>query len=216
MIAIVQDWSVGPRSAAAAPATEYGRFLELLPAIRQQARYAFRHLLPEAREEAIQEVVANAFVAYTRLAEQGKEEIAYATPLARYAVAQTRAGRRVGGRLNVRDVMSEHCRQSKGVTMERLDRWDPRQETWKELVVEDRRATPADVAATRLDFAAWLRTLSTRNRKLALTLAQGETTTRVAEQFGISLARVSQLRHELKAAWEAFHGETAAPRPAAA
>lgn len=207
MIALAQDRSVCPRSTAAASAADYGRFLELLPAIRRHARYAFRHLLPEAHDEAIQEVVANAFVAYARLAEQGKEKLAYATPLAQYAVGQVRAGRRVGGKLNVRDVTSQHCRQSKGVTVERLDRWDCQDESWKELVIEDRRATPAEVAATRLDFTAWLRTLSKRNRELALVLAMGETTTYVAEQFGVSPARVSQLRLELKAAWEAFQGE---------
>jgi hypothetical protein len=36
---------------------------------------------------------------------------------------------------------------------------------------------------------------------------RAETTSRVAEQFGLSLARVSQLRQELKAAWEVFQGE---------
>jgi hypothetical protein len=36
---------------------------------------------PEARAEALQEVAANAAVAYARLAELGKEGLAYATPL---------------------------------------------------------------------------------------------------------------------------------------
>jgi hypothetical protein len=216
MIAYAQDPNVCSPPAVAPRTVDDDRFLELLPTICQHARYVFRRLLPEARDEAIQEVVANAFVAYTRLVEQGKEELAYATPLARHAVAQVRAGRRVGGKLNVRDVSSDHCRQSNGVTIERLDRWDQHDEAWRELVVEDRRATPADVAATRLDFVAWLSTLSTRNRRIALVLAMGETTTCVAEQFGVSLGRVSQLRQELKAAWEAFHGEAkAAPQPAA-
>ena len=35
-------------------------FLRLLPAIRQHARIAFRHLGPEAREEAVEEAVCNA------------------------------------------------------------------------------------------------------------------------------------------------------------
>jgi hypothetical protein len=38
-------------------------------------------------------------------------------------------------------------------------------------------------------------------------LAAGETTSRVAQRFSVSLGRISQLRRELKAAWEAFHGE---------
>ena len=47
-------------------------FLRMLPAIVTHARIAFRHLDPEAREEAVQEVVCNACRAVARLAELGK------------------------------------------------------------------------------------------------------------------------------------------------
>ena len=39
------------------------RFLSLLPQIEGQARFAFRHFKPEARDEAIQEVTANSLIA---------------------------------------------------------------------------------------------------------------------------------------------------------
>ena len=57
-------------------------FLKMLPAIHRHARIAFRHLDPEARAEMVEEVVANAFVAYQRLVELGKADLAYPTPLA--------------------------------------------------------------------------------------------------------------------------------------
>jgi len=57
-------------------------FLRLLPAIRQHARISFRHLDPEAREEAIQAVVCNACAATARLASLGKLDLAYAGGLA--------------------------------------------------------------------------------------------------------------------------------------
>ena len=41
-------------------------FLEMLPVIESYAKRAFRHLRPEAREDAVQEVVANAAVALAR------------------------------------------------------------------------------------------------------------------------------------------------------
>ena len=65
-------------------------FLAMLPAIQFNARIAFRHLKPEAREEAVAECLANALVAYTRLYALGKVELAYPTVLARYAVAQVK------------------------------------------------------------------------------------------------------------------------------
>ncbi len=65
------------------------------------------------------------------------------------------------------------------------------------ILVEDKRATPADLAASRIDFPAWLKTLSQRDRRIALKLSQGESTSRVARQFRLSVGRVSQLRGEL-------------------
>ncbi|MFH1921542.1 MAG: hypothetical protein ABIP48_16885, partial [Planctomycetota bacterium] len=88
-------------------------FLAMLPAIRRHARIAFAYLDPEARAEAVQEVVANAMMAFIRLVESGKTDLAYATPLAMYGVRQFRAGRQVGGKLNVRDISSRHCQRVK-------------------------------------------------------------------------------------------------------
>ena len=86
------------------------KFLSLLPRIRQQAVFAFRNLRAEAREELTEEVIANAFRAFAQLVRQGKVALAYPTPLAQFAIRQVRAGRRVGGRLNVHDIMSPHAR----------------------------------------------------------------------------------------------------------
>jgi DNA-binding NarL/FixJ family response regulator len=63
----------------------------------------------------------------------------------------------------------------------------------------------AEIAAARIDVAAWLRSLAPRNRRIAKTLAMGETTTDVAQKFHLSRPRVSQLRDELKSSWEKFH-----------
>jgi hypothetical protein len=183
----------------------------MLPAIGRCARHAFRHQMPEAREEAVADVIANALVAFIRLVDRGKIELAYPTVLARYGIVQHRYGRRVGAKLNVRDVTSPYCRAMKGVVVGRLDRFDAEEQAWKEILVPDKHTTPAELAASRIDFPAWLDTLSRRDRKLAMKLGAGERTNRVAELFRISAGRVSQLRRELHAAWLRFHGEGPAP-----
>ena len=66
------------------------------------------------------------------------------------------------------------------------------------------------MAACRIDFAAWLNTLSDRQRKIAGALATGETTKVVARKFGLTAGRISQLRRELKEAWEAFMDDNVA------
>ncbi|MBW3599546.1 MAG: hypothetical protein KY475_20020, partial [Planctomycetes bacterium] len=116
------------------------------------------------------------------------------------------AGRSVADRLNIRDVLSRHCRQRKGVRVQRLDRYDEAEQAWREILVEDRTAGPADTAAIRIDFAAFMQSLSPRERKIAAKLAEGETTGVTANLFQVSAARISQLRQEIMDKWHRFHG----------
>ena len=183
-------------------------FLRLLPAIRLHARIAFRHLDPEGREEAVQGVICNACAAVARLAELNKLDLAYASVLARYGVAQVLDGRMTGGRLNCKDVMSGYCQRKKHLAaLQRLDRFDEEENAWQEAVVEDRHAGPADIVSFRIDFADWLKNLGRRDRRIAERLALGHRTQDVARRFKISEARVSQLRGELAESWRRFVGE---------
>lgn len=73
-------------------------FLRLLPAIARHAQFAFRDLKPEARSEAVQAVVTNAFLAYRRLCELGARRSPTprpwpATGFTRSARAASRASR---------------------------------------------------------------------------------------------------------------------------
>ena len=141
------------------------------------------------------------------LIERGKADLAYAGPLARYAACQYLAGRRVGSRMNGHDVTSAYCQRRKKIVVERLDLFDDRTSEWEQLVVEDKHSTPAEVAATRVDFRAWLESLPERTRCVAEALATGEATSHVARMFDCSASRVSQLRRELYRGWLAFTGE---------
>ena len=194
-------------SATASPSQWQAHFLALLPQIRDIASHACRGKDRQRREEFIAEVVANAYVAFMRLVRRGRLDIVYPTPLAKFAVRQVRAGRRVGSRTNVQDVSSPSCQRVKGVTLERLERRDEARGRWRQVLIEDKRSTPADIAAWRLDFAAWLRSLSRKKRRVAKTLATGETTGAAARKHRLSPGRISQIRHELHEAWRAFQGE---------
>jgi hypothetical protein len=201
MVALVQSNSVVDTQKS-----QHDRFLAMLPQIRRQASIAFRNQRFELREELIQEVVANCYRAWVLLVRRGKEAVVYPTPLAQYAIRQVRGGRRVGGRLNFHDILSPQARRHYGITIERIDRRDPQNGVWNELLVEDQKAGPAETAAARLDLTAWLGTLTKRNCGIAKSLALGETTNAVAKQFGLSAGRVSQLRVWLQAQWEQFQG----------
>lgn len=123
----------------------------------------------------------------------------YATPLARYAVAQYHAGRHVGCQLNLHDVTSMYRQQRHEVAVATLS---PRAEDgrWLEILVEDRSSTRADIAASRIDFRAWLRCLPRPKRAAVKLLAGRATTIDAAKHLKLSQARVSQLRRKLKEA----------------
>jgi hypothetical protein len=188
----------------------HAKFLDMLPRIRRQASVAFRNALPEAREELIAEVVANAFHGYCRLVERGKQDLAFATPLAQFAIRRVRSYRFLGGRQRPQDVMLAHDQTAGRTFVQRLDHFDREESQWREIVVEDHRAGPAEIAACRIDFASWLHRLPTRLRKIALKLAAGETTSAAAETFRVTPARISQIRLWLKESWEKFQGEAQA------
>jgi hypothetical protein len=184
------------------------QFLEMLPVIRKYADNAFQHLDPEGREDAIQEVVDNALVAFERLVQLDKADLAYPTVLARYGVAQLRDGRRVGNRRRVSEVLAEYAQRKKGFVVERLDRFHKESGQWLEAVVEDPRTPVPDQVAFRIDFPAWLNVQTKRNRRIAEALAVGTTTAEVAKRFKLSPGRVSQLRREFQQSWQEFHGDT--------
>lgn len=185
------------------------QFLALLSPIKEQARFAFRNQPLDRRQELVAEVIANAFVAFKRLVERGLSDMVYATPLAQYAIRQVRGGRRVGTKLNVRDVTSEYAQREKGFIVERLDRFDEESGGWREVLIEDRKAGPAETAAARLDIADWFAILPKQKRRVAETLARGETTKATARKFRVSPGRISQLRREFERGWEEFQGEAA-------
>lgn len=201
MIAVAQR-----RRVEAASARQNDLFVSMLPQIVDQAEYAFRRVPAETREELVQEAISQAYGMFASLCRRGQTSLAYATPLTKFAIRHVRAGRRLGSSFNVRDVTSLSGRASSGVAIKRLDQFDRRTGEWREVLVEDRTAGPAEIAAARIDYAAWLRSLSRRHRAIAGTLASGESTGGTAHKFRLSAARISQLRAWLHEHWLRFHG----------
>ncbi len=178
-------------------------FLVLLPEIKRYARFAFCSLRREERQDAVTEVIANAVCAYRRLVELGKQELAYASVLARFAVAQYRAGRRVGKVMNSNDVLGDGRRRHR-VRVVSLAEADATGERWSESLADNTRSPIPDQAAFRIDFATWLDRQTRRDRKLAEFLAMGNTPSEAAQRFRISLGRVSQVLRSCERTGERF------------
>jgi DNA-directed RNA polymerase sigma subunit (sigma70/sigma32) len=180
----------------------------MLPSIVKYARFAFRHVRGQDRQDLIQETIANAMVAFVRLVRRGRESVAHPSVLSKYAIRQIRDGRRVGNKLRINEMLSQYAQQHKGFPAPlHLDVYDPQDQEWTQRVVEDRTAGPADIACTRIDFSDWLDSLKRRDRRVAEFLANGETTRAAARKFRISQGRISQLRRSLAESWRTFIGD---------
>jgi hypothetical protein len=209
MIAIAREYREEQHVEQPAEPAWHAGFLAILPQVREQLRFAFRNMPPSERAEALSETIARVTVEYAKLHEQGKQALAFPTTLACYAIRAYYGGRRVGTPLNLNDISSRYCQHQRGFCITSLDKRTPDGQ-WRETLVEDRRASPAELAAARLDIADWFDGLPRLKRGIAETLATGESTKQTASIFGVTPGRVSQVRNELAESWQEFQGEALA------
>jgi hypothetical protein len=185
------------------PCTWQSAFVEMIPEIQQRLRGAFRDLDREARLESIDEAVVHCLLAYVRLYERGRAEVATAATLAFYAALQVKRGRPAVGRMNGKEPLSRYGQLSSGIRVQRLDG------QWIDQLVEDKRASIPDQVTAKLDFGTWLATLSRRMNEIARDLAHGFTTSEMAVKHGVTAGRISQMRRDLEKSWLTFQNEAA-------
>jgi hypothetical protein len=186
-------------------------FPALLPRLTAYLRSAFSQFPPGQRDDALQETLASAFVAFSRLCQQGRSQFGVPQSLARYAIAHWFAGRRVGSPLNGNDVLSAYAQRRHAISVEQLEHEEDSEDAWRASLVADHQTPIPDQVWFRIDFPVWLAQLSSRNRQIATALAQGDTARDVSQRFALSPGRVSQLRREFHESWQQFHGESSSP-----
>jgi hypothetical protein len=189
------------------PAADWHQgFLEMLPRIERHARIALRGLSGEAKDDAVCEVVANCLCSYRRLHERNQLQRAFATTLARFAVAHVYRGRHVGTSSCAHDVYSTPARQRFRLELPSHGAENDRSE-WLECLADNRRTPVPEQAHFRIEFPRWLRRQTKRNQQIARRLLLGYSTEDVALQFRLSPGRVSQLRREFYESWSEFTGD---------
>jgi hypothetical protein len=176
-------------------------FVAMLPTIEEKLRLAFCRLEPEAREDAIEEGVIHALLAYLRLHDQGRADVATPSSLAWYSSRHVKRGRPAGGRMNGKEPLSRYGQISNDIEVE------SQCGNWINAMVEDKRSPVVDQVAARLDFGAWFASLTKRMREIAKDLAFGCSTSEVANKYGVTAGRISQLRRKLEESWAEFGDE---------
>jgi hypothetical protein len=157
---------------------------------------------------------------FVRLAQRGKDAAEFLTIFNGFLARAIRSGRRVMGQEKAKDVMCPFAQRRHGFKVVPL----PKTRTSHEHLYSDARGqqdhdafeerlrentvTPVpDQAAFRIDWPAWLRSRCHRDRRIIDDLVEGQQGKDVGRKFGLSPARVSQLRRAFKDDWERFGGD---------
>jgi hypothetical protein len=181
------------------------RFLTILPRLQTHGAVCFRHLrCPDQKAEAVAEMVALAWQWFVRLARQGTDAARFPSALAAYAARAVRSGRRLCGQEPAQEALSPWAQQRHHFTVGRLPDCDTVATPYADALQDNTVSPIPDQVAFRLDFPAWLRTRTGRDRRLIAALALSERTSAVAVRFGLTPGRVSQLRREYREDWLRF------------
>jgi hypothetical protein len=194
------------------------RFLAALARIERHARLAFRHVkCPVQQEEARAEAVALAWLWFVRLARRDIDAGAFVSALARYAARAVRSGRRLCGQEKAQDVLSPRAQRRCGFRVAALPVGSAVAGHPYDEALQDNTQTPVpEQVSFRCDFPQWRRTRTRRDRRLMDALMRGERACDVARAFGLSAARVAQLRRAFHADWRRFTADPADAAPAGA
>jgi len=186
-------------------------FLELLPRIETHARVVFRHLrCAHRQDDAVQEMRALAWKWLTRLAQRSKDVSDFPAMFVTLLARAVNSGRRLAGMSKAKDVLNPFTQRREGFRVKSLSVYSHGQSTQDVLdeVLHDNTHTPVpDQAQFRLDFRAWLTTLTPRERRLIRAMLLNERTSDLSKAFELSPGRISQLRREFQKSWRKYVGD---------
>jgi hypothetical protein len=202
------------------------RFQKIMPTIDSYAAFAHQYCpCHDRRADLTQEMRAVCWKWLLRLANKGIDASRFGAVLAYRAAQHVRNHRRLTGQEKASDVLSPRAQARHGFKLEGLDssmagsyetlfgvtgqrRLDEIEER-----LHDNTITPIpDQVAFKIDFWAWLATLTGRERRLIKAMARDERTKDLSREFELSEGRISQMRREFYIGWQRFCGDAAGPR----
>jgi hypothetical protein len=200
----------------------HARFLLILPRVELHGRIYFRHVrCPHKKADAIQEMRALAWQWFLRLHERGKDPSEFLTGFTTLLARAVNSGRRLVGMAHSKDVTNPATQRRHGFAVELLPtslgvshesrNASPHGQELHDAYEErlrDNTVTPVpEQVQFRIDFPAWLATLTGRERRMVREMANNERTQDLSRQFEVSPSRISQLRREFHDDWRRFCGE---------
>jgi hypothetical protein len=195
-------------------------FLALLPQIHSRVKSYFAGVKCAAKKaDCIAESVALCWKWFCRLRQRGQDGTRFIGALAAMAARAVRCGRRLCGQEKAKDVLSWLAQSRHGFTVQALP-WTRRSHDFlgevngqrlldalEERLQDNSVTPPPEQAAFRIDFPAWLETLTARQRHIIRAMVLDESTKQLSRRFAVSPGRISQLRRAFQEDWHRFVGD---------
>ena len=210
--------SARPSARPSAPDHLHVVFLALLPRIELHGRIYFRHLRPHHKADAIQEMRALAWQWFLRLHERGRNPADFMTAFTTLLARAVNSGRRLTGLAKAKDVMNPATQRRHGFRVEPLPassavgydhlyaspQGQELHDAYEERLRDNTQTPVPDQVAFRIDWPAWLATLTGRERRMIAAMAQNDRTRDISRKFEVSPGRISQMRREFHDDWRRF------------
>ena len=211
------------RVAQPTPDQLQAQFLVLMPKLLLHARIYFRNIkCRDKKADKIQECLALGWKSFLQLHENGKDINEFVMVFVYMIARAVKCGRRACGQEKAKDVMNEWEQHRQGFKVESLPTSTstsyenlsrPQGQRTMDAIEErlqDNTITPVpDQVQFRMDFPAFLNSITPRDRKLAEYLGLGHKANHAAEMFNLTPGRVTQLRQQWQREWRVFQGEPA-------
>ena len=156
------------------------RFLVILPRIERHGRIYFRHVPKHKKDEVFQEMRALAWLWFRRLAQRGKDVTEFMTTFTTFLVRAINNGRRLLGYEKAKDAMNVMTQRRRGFRVEPLPHevqasyealyssvhGQRQHDAFEERLCDNTMTPVPDQAAFRIDWPAWVRTRTDRDRRI--------------------------------------------------
>jgi hypothetical protein len=196
----------------------HAQFLVILPRVELHGRIHFRALAPDKKDEVIQEMRALAWKWFLGLRRRNKNPADFMKTFTTFLARAVNSGRRLVGLEKAKDVMNAFTQRRHGFEVEQLP-VSPRtsheqlysmpngqdlHDAFEERLRDNTTTPVPDQVQFRVDWPAWLGTLTGRERRIIKAMARNESTKDISREFELSPARISQLRREFHDQWQQF------------
>jgi len=195
-------------------------FARMLPEIKAFANFRFAFMDPDARDEAVQETTALAWMNYASARSKGK--VLNASTLVHYAALNVTSGRRMAGSSST-DVMSRETQMKGRATVENFGKAPVKDDdqgesgenddgTWGRvhdaMVGRRQWERPLEHVRINMDYRAFLEQpgVNENEKSVFEHLSAGSTTSEMAQKIGVSSPRVCQLKNSLGKKLREFFG----------